>query len=176
MKIKENTVQDQAPAMPVEQAAELRALSLSAADDDSIPMAPAGPDQAEMWAALPAMVGSMLRIALPDLEKVYTPEACRAWGSAMVPVAEKYGWDVEGVLSVELVAVAASAPLVLGTVQVIRAAKEKAALVDMRKRADAQAHFAMTRGLGDGAPGEPVPASAKAVQFGASAVPEEVAA
>ena len=47
---------------------------------------------AEEWAQIPAILGGVLKIAIPELGEVYTPEACENWGVAMVPVAEKYGW------------------------------------------------------------------------------------
>ena len=88
-----------------------------------------GPDPAAEWAVLPATFGGILAIAMPELAEVYTPEACAAWGAAMVPVAEKYGWSSLQV-GPEIGALIASLPFVLGTVAAVkarRAAAEKAA-------------------------------------------------
>lgn len=167
--------QNNESSMSTEQSADLAALQAAAADGEP-PMIPgespavaAGPDQSEQWALLPAMVGSALQIAMPELGAVYTPEACRAWGAAMVPVAEKYGWNADALGGPEIGLAVASFPLVIGTVQAVRAFREKQEFAAMKHRADAAAHFAISRGL-EGAPGEPAapiaPDMGKTVQFG----------
>lgn len=85
---------------------------------------PAQVDPAESWAQIPMMVGSLLSIAMPELKQAYTPENCMNWGAAMVPLAEKYGWDGNSVLArfaPEIGVVVASLPLVLPTVAAIKA-------------------------------------------------------
>lgn len=56
-------------------------------------------DPAKEWAQLPAMFGSLVSPFLPELRDVYTDAACRRWGEAMVPLAEKYGWNVNDFLA-----------------------------------------------------------------------------
>jgi hypothetical protein len=69
---------------------------------------------AEIWAMVPATIGSVLAIGMPELKAVYSDEACAAWGAAMVPLAKKYGWHI-GPDSPELGVLVASAPFVAGT-------------------------------------------------------------
>lgn len=46
------------------------------------------------WAAIAYTIGGALAILAPELrEKVYTVEACNAWGESAAAVAEKYGWN-----------------------------------------------------------------------------------
>lgn len=111
-----------------EQAADLAALQAAATDGQ--PVAPeAAPiaNPADSWALLPAMVGSMLAIAMPELKAVYTPEACQAWGEAMVPVADEYGWNADEVLGQKLALAMATAPFVIGTAFAVKARKAEAA-------------------------------------------------
>lgn len=115
-----------APAMSAEQDADLRRLEMMAADGEA-PAVEAGQvdevpaiDPAESWAMLPAMVGSVLSIALPELRQIYTPDTCRAWGDAMVPVADKYGWNADGLLGPEVGLLAASLPFIIGTASAIK--------------------------------------------------------
>lgn len=70
------------PRTPEEQAERDKA----AADADPI-------NQARAWGVLAFSVGGMLSIIAPELKGVYTEDACLAWGTAVVPVAEKYGWS-----------------------------------------------------------------------------------
>lgn len=155
-----------APAMSDEQGQDFAALSAIAAEEVQYGAPEPEPvvDEAAAWAVLPAMVGGMLKMAFPELDRVYSPEACHAWGAAMVPVAKKYGWDVEGVLSVELVAVAATVPFILGTAQAIQAAKARAAQEKPAKVVYSHA---------DPVPA-PVSGNVKAVQFGTVAPAAEV--
>ncbi|MDR3158351.1 MAG: hypothetical protein LBU11_04930 [Zoogloeaceae bacterium] len=78
----------------------------------------------EEWAALPQMLGSMLAIYAPEAAKVYTPEACAAWGAAAAPVARKYGWNLSAV-GCEAGLVVATLPLALGTFAALRDERER---------------------------------------------------
>ncbi len=49
--------------------------------------------EAREWAEIPATFGSIVTMPMPELEKVYTDEACMEWGRAMVPIARRYGWN-----------------------------------------------------------------------------------
>lgn len=60
----------------------------------------------------------MLSPMLPYLPEVYTPERLDALAGAYVPVADKYGWDVGGLLSeysAEVALVAVALPLAVQT-------------------------------------------------------------
>lgn len=52
--------------------------------------------QAQAWAGVMAMIGGALTMIAPELEQIYTEKACLKWGAAVVPVAQKYGWDGPG--------------------------------------------------------------------------------
>lgn len=80
-------------------------------------------DPAQQWAMIPAMLGSALSIAMPELQSVYSREACEAWGAAMVPVADKYGWNADGLIGPEVALLAASLPFVIGTYGAIKSKK-----------------------------------------------------
>jgi hypothetical protein len=110
--------------MSDEQAGELAALREAA--DMPLVEQPAPIDEAAAWAALPQMLGGMLAIAFPDVQKVYTPESCRAWGEAMLPVAKKYGWTIEGMMSCEIALAIATLPLAIGTYQAMKQSRDKA--------------------------------------------------
>lgn len=118
-----------------EQLADLAALQQAAAEGAPLPAAEAVPvtDPADTWAMLPAMVGSMLAIAMPELKAVYTPEACQAWGTAMVPVAAEYGWNAEDAIGPKMALTMATAPFVIGTAFAIKS--RKAAAVEQKKEA-----------------------------------------
>lgn len=51
---------------------------------------------AREWGMVAFMIGGALSMLAPELRQVYTEDACLAWGGAMVPVAEKYGWNGPG--------------------------------------------------------------------------------
>ena len=96
-------------------------------------------DPAVIWAQIPTALGGLLGIAMPELKNAYTPEACAAWGQGMAAVAQKYDWDAAETVSKwapEFMLLAASLPLVIPTVQAIKAhkaaadAKDKARTVD----------------------------------------------
>lgn len=64
------------------------------AANDRSPGAPTVPaDPAREWAEIPAAIGAGLSLVMPELANVYTDATCRAWGEAMLPIAEKYGWN-----------------------------------------------------------------------------------
>lgn len=71
-------------------------------------------ESAAIWALIPQTLGSLLAMSMPELAEVYTKEACAQWGASMVPVANKYGWNI-GPDSPELAVLACSAPFILGT-------------------------------------------------------------
>jgi hypothetical protein len=52
--------------------------------------------QAREWGMVAFTIGGALAMLAPELRQVYTEEACNAWGCAVVPVAEKYGWSGPG--------------------------------------------------------------------------------
>jgi hypothetical protein len=79
--------------------------------------------QAQEWAAIAFMVGGALRIIEPSLERVYTEQACVAWGASVVPVAEKYGWNGPGSVP-ELGLLIATAGLAVPSYLAIRAKVE----------------------------------------------------
>lgn len=105
--------------MQDEQAADFAALLTAAEEGAALPTGMEEPapavDPGEQWAMIPAMLGSALSMALPELKEVYSEDACRAWGASMVPVAEKYGWDADGIMCPEVGLLAASLPLMVGT-------------------------------------------------------------
>lgn len=97
--------------------------------------------QAKAWAVIPMTVGKVLSMFAPELQAVYTPEACKEWGECMVPVAEKYGWNGPSNLP-ELGLVISTASLALPTVLVLKMkiqAMRQAAEAEARKQANAQA-------------------------------------
>lgn len=80
----------------------------------------ADPDvQAKSWGMMAYTIGGMLALLAPELKAVYTEDACLAWGTAMVPVAEKYGWDGPSNVP-ELGLVMATLPLALPSYLLIR--------------------------------------------------------
>jgi len=55
--------------------------------------AAAASEAAKEWGAIAYGVGGFLSMMAPELKAVYTEARCLAWGAAVVPVAEKYGWS-----------------------------------------------------------------------------------
>lgn len=97
--------------------------------------------QAKAWAVIPMTVGKVLSMFAPELQLVYTAEACKEWGEAMVPVAEKYGWNGPSNLP-ELGLIISTASLALPTVVVVKMkiqAMREAAETGARKQANAAA-------------------------------------
>jgi len=93
------------------------------------PEAANAPDPALAWAQIPKMFGSLLGMALPELQHVYTDANCAQWGGAMAQVADKYGWDAGETMAKwapEIALVVATLPLAVPTFQVIKAARKKA--------------------------------------------------
>jgi hypothetical protein len=79
---------------------------------------------AAAWAQIPAAVGGILGMAMPELASVYNEGACMQWGEAMHQVAEKYGWDAAETISrfaPEVAIVVATIPLVVPTVGAFKA-------------------------------------------------------
>lgn len=154
--------QNQMPPVSGEQAADLAALKGMIEPDMPEGDMPEGEapavDPAQQWAMIPAMLGSALSIAMPELQRVYSREACEAWGSAMVPVAEKYGWNADGLIGPEVGLLAASLPFVIGTYGAIKSKR-----AELQREAKAEA----------GTPAAPVVGEhqaqgAKTVSFGAA--------
>ena len=48
------------------------------------------------WAMLPAIFGRIISRAMPELAEHYADDKCAEWGRAMVPVARRHGWNVQG--------------------------------------------------------------------------------
>lgn len=121
--------------------------------------------EAQAWAQIPMMIGAGLSMVAPELQHIYTPEACEAWGVAMVPVAAKYGWNGPGNLP-EVGLLIATASLAVPTVVVIRAkiaearaeAEKAEKLAKMRQGAATATDVDPMREVKQGATGGPVAA------------------
>ncbi len=50
-------------------------------------------DEAAQWEGVMTMIVTMAAPILPTIAAKYPPITCKAIGEAMVPVAEKYGWQ-----------------------------------------------------------------------------------
>lgn len=129
-------------------AAEGAALDL----DSQVAPAP-GPLPAESnaaeWAKLPAMFGSILCLALPQLQAAYSPENCLAWGRAMDEVARAYGWDVVEIikkLGPWPALILASLPMALPTLAAIKEARKPVTPIDVTEL-DAEKKAAAARAL-----------------------------
>lgn len=97
--------------------------------------------KAMAWAVIPTTLGKVLSMFAPELQAVYTPEACQEWGKSMVPVAEKYKWDGPSNLP-ELGLIISTASLAMPTVVIMKmriAQMRQAAEAEARKQANAQA-------------------------------------
>lgn len=81
-------------------------------------------DPAKEWSEIPAGVGAMLAFQFPELREVYTEGACMAWGTAMVPIAARYGWT-PGKFFPWFSLIGATASLLVPTMQVIKAHAQK---------------------------------------------------
>lgn len=113
-----------------EQAADLAALQAGVAETaPAAPEAAAGPvgNPADSWAVIPAMVGSLLVMMMPEVKGCFSPAACQAWGEAMVPVADEQGWNHEEVLGPKLALAVATMPFIVGPALAIKARKQAAA-------------------------------------------------
>lgn len=125
-------------------AAELEALNVDTAAKPAEPAAapgapalaqPAELTEAQQWAALPATAGFVFAMYLPELEPVYSEEACNRWGEAFAKFAERRGWKASVVLAwlEPLIPLAlATKPLLVPTVSAFRrkAAELRAAKLD----------------------------------------------
>ena len=81
------------------------------------------------WAQIPAVVGGMLTMAMPELHGVYTQEACMRWGEAMHMVASKHGWEAGEAMArfgPEIALAVASFPLIVPVVHVVKARRAEA--------------------------------------------------
>jgi hypothetical protein len=118
-------VKDDAPAMPDEAQAELRALQAAAdADPNELPdpnapepVAPPPPLDAELSAML-LMMSKVLAPAFPSIATIYTEESCGAVGAAVAGVCEKYGWlqgGVGGEYGPELMCLVVVGPIAFAT-------------------------------------------------------------
>ncbi len=88
-----------------------------------------GIDPSYGWAQIPAVVGGMLTMAMPELDGVYNEQACMQWGLAMHAVATKHGWEAGETMArfgPEIALAVASFPLVVPVVQVVKARKAAA--------------------------------------------------
>lgn len=97
--------------------------------------------EAQAWAQVPLALGSALMIVAPELQAIYTKEACEAWGAAMVPVAEKYKWKGPSNLP-EIGLLVVTASMAVPTVVVVRAklqAIREANAAEERREAAAKA-------------------------------------
>jgi hypothetical protein len=75
---------------------------------------------ARSWGVIAYMVGNSLAMLAPELKSIYTEDACLNWGRAMMPVAEKRGWNAPSSLP-ELGLFIATASMVMPTVIIVRA-------------------------------------------------------
>lgn len=146
---------DQTPANPELASVLAAAGAVDAQADTAAGVAPpegaasAAPsvDPAEVWASIPATIGGVLCMALPELKAVYTPEACRQWGASMVPVAVKHGWETKE-LPVEIPLMIASLGFLLPTLRAVQL-RRAAAQADKPQGA-----VVLTDGAGDGVAGD----------------------
>lgn len=99
-------------------------------------------DPAESWAEIPRMLGGMLAMAMPELQAVYTPQACYQWGAAMSKVAQKRGWQMDG-MPPEVTAVAITGMMLFPTAAAIKARADAARRQrEAQERADRETpHF-----------------------------------
>jgi hypothetical protein len=84
-------------------------------------------DPAQAWAQIPAALGGLLGMAMPELRAAYTESACMAWGQGMAQVSDKYGWDAGETISKwtpEFMLIAATIPLLIPTVRAIQLRRE----------------------------------------------------
>lgn len=104
------------------------------------------------WAQIPAMVGGMLTMAMPELAGVYNEQACMQWGTAMHAVATKHGWEAGEMMArfgPEIALTMASIPLVVPVVRVVKARKEAAEEERERERERRLANAGQARPVTD---------------------------
>lgn len=92
------------------------AESQAAADLPLLPGEPEPIDPAAEWEMSITLLVTVLAPALPYLPAIYTPDTIKALAGAIVPVANKYGLDVGGMMSgPEIGLLLVAAPLGLST-------------------------------------------------------------
>lgn len=99
-------------------------------------------DPAQTWAQIPAALGGLLAIAMPELKNAYTEANCLQWGAGMAAVSEKYGWDAGETISKwtpEFMLIMATVPLLLPTIQAVQMRRAAADTKPQKKDADAVA-------------------------------------
>lgn len=75
---------------------------------------------AREWGAIAFMIGGAVGMFVPEVKPIYTEDACLNWGRAMMPVAEKRGWNSPSALP-ELGLLIATMGMVVPTVMLVRA-------------------------------------------------------
>lgn len=75
---------------------------------------------ARQWGVIAYMLGNAVGMFVPEAKAIYTEDACMNWGRAMMPVAQKRGWNSPSALP-ELGLFIATAGLVVPTFLLIRA-------------------------------------------------------
>lgn len=118
------------------------------------PGEPSGPDYGMESKAVVDMVGALVVGYAPEAADVWSEPTKSAIAQAMAPVMEKYGMSV-GTMPPELTLIVVAGPVCWQTAKIISEKRERDARNRQRRNADAVAHFATTRGLAGGAPGEP---------------------
>ena len=111
-------VDGEAPPSPEEYEAQQRE---AAAADSAAQAAASLETGARQWGSIAYMIGGALAMVAPELRHVYTERACLDWGRAVVPVADKYGWNGPNRLP-ELGLLIATMGLAVPSVLAIRAA------------------------------------------------------
>lgn len=108
--------------------------SQAGADLPPLPGEPAPIDPAAEWEMTLSVLVAALSPALPYIPTVYTPDAIKALSAAIVPVADKYGLSVGGLMSgPEIGLLLVAGPLALATVvahKQWRAEQDEARTVD----------------------------------------------
>jgi hypothetical protein len=94
-------------------------------------------NQAKEWGMVAFVVGNALAMIAPSLKSVYTEQACQAWGHAMVPVADKYGWNGPGNVP-EIGLAIATIGLALPSYLAVKAELKKVAPVPEKQPAKAE--------------------------------------
>lgn len=94
-------------------------------------------DPAAAWAEIPAAVGQVLCMAMPELKEAYNPKACLEWGKAMARLAAKRGWSQEG-LPPEVSVGLASLGFVVPTAICVKLRRDAAARAAKAKASESQ--------------------------------------
>ncbi|NUO87662.1 MAG: hypothetical protein HOQ37_16335 [Cupriavidus sp.] len=100
--------------------------SQAGADLPPLPGEPEPVDPAVEWEMSLTLLVTVLSPALPYLPSVYTPDTIKALAGAIVPVADKYGLNVGGLMSgPEIGLLLVAGPLALSTYVAHRAWREQ---------------------------------------------------